>query len=365
MRIGVPKETKSDEYRVALLPVGVELLTRDGHEVLLEMDAGRGSGFFDAAYVDAGAKIVENPEEIYETSDLLVGVKEPQKHEIPLLRRDQILFCYYHLAADRNLTEGCLKQGVTAIAYETLVDRNGGLPMLKPMSEVAGKMSIQEGAKYLERPMMGRGILLGGVAGVEAAHVLVLGGGIVGTNAARVAAGLGASVVIMDINIDRLRYLEDVMPANVHTVFCDPHAVRENLLLADLVVGAVLITGGRAPLLVNKADLKTMKAGAVVVDVSVDQGGCIETIHATTHQDPTYIVDEVVHYGVANMPGAVGRTSSQALCNATLPYLRELARLGVDKFIEVDQGHRDALNMRGGKLTYQPVIEAFPDLPKA
>lgn len=363
MIVGVARETKSDEYRVALLPVGAELLKKDGHTVLIEKNAGIGSGYPDEEYAKAGATIIETPDEIYAKSDMIVSVKEPQPQEIEHLRKDQIVFCYFHFAASRPLTEGCLKRGIAAVAFETLEAPQGGLPLLKPMSEVAGKMSIQEGAKYLEKPMMGRGILLGGVAGVEPATVLILGGGIVGTNAARVAAGLGAHVILMDVNIERLRYLEEVMPANVHTVYCDPHAVRRYVTQADLVVGAVLIYGGRAPHLVTKDMLPKMKAGAVIVDVSVDQGGCIETIHPTTHKQPTYIVDEVVHYGVANMPGAVGRTSTQALDNATIPYVRELAGKGLDAFLKKDHGRANALNMRGGKLTHPAVIVSFPDLP--
>jgi alanine dehydrogenase len=365
MIVGVPREVKADEYRVGLLPVGAELLRKDGHVVLVEKDAGVGSGFSDEAYEEAGATIVASAQEVYGRADLVVKVKEPQASELPLLRVGQTLFTYFHFAASRELTEACLKTGITAVAYETLQDASGGVPLLKPMSEVAGKMSIQEGAKYLEKPMTGRGILLGGVPGVKPANVVVLGGGIVGSNAARVAAGLGANVTIMDINLDRLRYLADVMPLNVTTIYSDPHAVRSYLKTADLVIGAVLIVGGRAPVLVDRALLKTMKNGAVVVDVSVDQGGCFETTRPTTHHAPVYTVEGVVHYCVANIPGAVARTSTQALCNATLRYVRELARLGVDRFIAVDAGHCSALNMRGGKLTNAAISEAFPELPVA
>ncbi len=347
---------------MALLPVGAELLVREGHRVLLERGAGSGSGFEDTDYVTAGAELVDTAEDVFKLADILVKVKEPQPGEIRLLRRGQILFCYFHFAASRFLTEGCLSAGISAVAYETLRDSTGALPLLKPMSEVAGKMSIQEGAKYLERPMMGRGILLGGVAGVEPANVLVLGAGIVGTNAARIAAGLGARVVIMDINLDRLRYLEEVMPANVTTVYSDPHAIRRFLEHADLVVGSVLIPGGKAPNLVTREDLKRMKNGAVIVDVCVDQGGCIETTRPTTHSEPTFVVEGVVHYCVTNMPGAVGRTSTQALCNATLPYLRELAALGVDGFIAKSPGRAASLSMRDGKLLDPAVAETFPDL---
>ena len=364
MIVGVPRETKADEYRVGLLPVGAELLTRDGHTVLFQRSAGVGSGFDDAAYAAAGARIIDSPEEIYAGADLVVKVKEPQGAEIARLRPGQAVFCFFHFAASRELTEGCLRSGVSAVAYETLSDRQGRLPLLTPMSEVAGKMSIQEGAKYLERPMMGRGILLGGVAGVAPANVVILGGGVVGSNAARVAAGLGANVVIIDINLDRLRYLDEVMPANVKTIFSDPHAIQWYSARADLVVGAILIPGGRAPMLMDRAMVHDMKNGAVIVDVCIDQGGCIETSRPTTHGEPTYVVDGVVHYCVANIPGAVSRTSSQALCNATLLYVRELARLGPIAFGQVDPGHAAAINMKAGKITNPAVADAFPDLPR-
>lgn len=363
MIVGIPREVKPDEYRVALLPVGADLLVQDGHTVLMERGAGLGSGFDDAAYAAAGATLVGGPAEVYGRADLIVKVKEPQDAELAMVRRGQTLFCYFHFAGSRPLTESCLRTRMTAIAYETLEDQGGRLPLLTPMSEVAGKMAIQEGAKYLERPMMGRGILLGGVPGVEPATVLILGGGVVGSNAARVAAGLGASVVVMDIDLDRLRYLGEVMPANVATVYSDPHAVARHAVQADLVVGAVLIPGGRAPVLIRQDLVRKMRSGAVIVDVSVDQGGCVETIRPTTHHAPTYIVDGVVHYGVTNMPGAVGRTSSQALCNATLPYVRELAGLGVEAFAARDPGRALALNMRGGKLTNPAVAAAYPELP--
>jgi alanine dehydrogenase len=365
MIIGVPREIKDDEYRVALLPVGAELLAADGHTVLIERGAGRGSGYEDAAYDAAGASLVDGPGEVYGRAELVIKVKEPQPAELRLLRPGQTLFCFFHFAASRALTEGVLKSGATAVAYETLADRAGRLPLLTPMSEVAGKMSIQEGAKCLEQPAMGRGVLLGGVVGVEPANVLVLGGGTVGTAAARMAAGLGANVVVMDVNLDRLRHLDEVMPANVTTIWSDPHAVVEYARKADLVIGAVLIPGGRAPRLVAAETVRQMKTGAVVVDVCIDQGGCVETSRPTTHHDPTYIVDGVVHYCVTNMPGAVGRTSSHALCNATLPYARQLARLGVEKFAAQSAGHAAAVNMAGGRITNRAVAEAFPDLPSA
>ena len=363
MIVGIPCEIKADEYRVALLPVGAELLRGDGHQVLVETTAGVGCGYDDSDYAAVGAELVETADELFARADLIVKVKEPQPVEIGKVRAGQIMFTYFHLAASRELTEGCLRSGMTAVAYETLSDADGSLPLLTPMSEVAGKMSVQEGAKYLERPMMGRGILLGGVPGVAPAHVLIIGGGVVGSNAARVAAGLGANVVIMDIDQDRLRYLDEVMPANVTTIYCDPHAVQSYARVADLVIGAVLIPGGRSPRLIDRELLGEMKAGAVIVDVSIDQGGCFETSRPTTHHEPTYIVDSVVHYCVANMPGAVGRTSSQALCNATLPYVRQLADLGVDAFAAVDPGHAAAINLRDGKLVNPAVVHVFGDLP--
>jgi alanine dehydrogenase len=364
MIIGVPKETKTDEYRVGLLAVGAELLTRDGHTVLVEAGAAQGSGFSDEQYSAVGAEIVGSAEEIYTRAEMIVKVKEPQPAEIAMLREGQIVFCYFHFAALRELAVSCLDAGITAVAYETLEDPQGRLPLLTPMSEVAGKMSIHEGAKYLERPMMGRGILLGGVPGVAPANVLILGGGVVGTNAASIAAGMGANVTIMDINLGRMRYLDEIMPANVTTIYCDPHAVEDYAVHADLVIGAVLIPGGRAPMLIDRSLLKKMKPGSVIVDVSVDQGGCIETCRPTTHHEPTYIVDGVVHYCVANIPGAVSRTSSQALCNATLPYVRELATLGVDAFTAVDEGHAAAVNLQNHRLVNEAVSGVYPDLPR-
>ena len=363
MIVGIPREIKIDEYRIAILPVGVQLLTEDGHQVLVQSGAGLGSGFDDASYAQAGASLVGTAEVIYAQSDLVVKVKEPQPEEIDKLRPGQTLFCYFHFAASRQLTEGCMEAGISALAYETLEDGRGGLPLLTPMSEVAGKMSIQEGAKYLEKPMRGRGILLGGVTGVEPANVLILGGGIVGSNAARVAAGLEANVVIMDIDLNRLRYLDHVMPANITTVFSDPHAVKRYSMEADLLIGAILIPGKRAPLLIRQNFLKDMKNGSVIVDVSVDQGGCVETSKPTTHQNPTYMIDGVVHYCVTNMPGAVGRTSSYALCNATFPFCRELAQFGTDGFADLSSGRAAAINIHQGRLVNRAVSDSFPDLP--
>lgn len=362
MIVGVPREMKQDEYRVAMLPVGVQLMVQDGHQVLIETDAGLGSGYSNEDYQRVGADIVDGPDEIFERAEMVVKIKEPQPDEIERLRNGQIVFCYFHFASSRALTTQCLQSGIVAVAYETLVDEMRHLPLLTPMSEVAGKMSVQEGAKCLERPMMGRGILLGGVPGVAPANVLILGGGVVGSNAARVAAGLGANVTIMDISLDRLRQLDDVMPPNITTIFCEPHAVEQYAADADLVVGSVLIPGAKAPQLINRKLVSKMKRGAVIVDVCIDQGGCCETSKPTTHSDPVYVVDEVVHYCVTNMPGAVGRTSSHALCNATLAYCRELASLGLDGFLAKSSGRASALNMRAGKITCPAVAEVFPDL---
>lgn len=359
MKIGVPKEIKSDEYRIAMLPGGVEQLIKDGHEVLIESNAGAGSGFADSDYQRAGAKVISDREEVFKSADMIVKVKEPQPSEIKLFKPGQIVFTYFHFAASLELTQGCMEAEITAIAYETITDARNTLPLLTPMSEIAGKMSVQEAAKYLERPMLGRGILLGGVPGVPAAKVVVLGGGIVGTNAAKVAAGMGANVVIMDVNLERMRYLDDVMPANVHTIYSDPASVREQIRRADVVIGAVLIPGAKAPRLITKPDLKEMMNGSVIVDVAIDQGGCIETSRATTHKDPVYVVEGVVHYCVANMPGAVARTSTMALCNATLPYARKIAGKGFKDFAAADKGFAEGINMIGGKITNKPVADSF------
>jgi alanine dehydrogenase len=363
MIIGVPSEVKSDEYRVAMLPVGAQLLVQDGHTVLIEKDAGLGSGFENEDYFRVGAELVDSADELFRRADMIVKVKEPQPQEIERLKKDQMVFCYFHFAGSHELTAQCLDRGIAAVAYETLSDETGHLPLLTPMSEVAGKMSVQEGAKCLERPMMGRGILLGGVTGVAPANVLVLGGGVVGSNAARVAAGLGANVTVMDINLDRLRQLDDIMPPNVTTVFCEPHAIEQYAMSADLVIGSILIPGAAAPKLISRKLVSAMKKGSVIVDVCIDQGGCCETSRPTTHSHPVYVVDDVVHYCVTNMPGAVGRTSSHALCNATLTYCRELAALGLDEFLKKSAGRKAALNMRNGKITCRAVAEAFPELP--
>mgnify|MGYP000616254023 CR=1 FL=1 len=359
MIIGVPKEIKPDEYRVALLPVGAEELRRKGHRVIVQRGAGEGSGVDDGLYAEHGAEIADGAEAVYAQADLVVKVKEPLPQEYGLLRRGQAVFGYFHFAASRELTEALLGSGIVAIAYETLHTPDGRHPLLTPMSEIAGKMSIQEGAKYLEKPMMGRGILLGGVPGVEPAHVLIVGGGTVGTNAAKVAAGLGAQVTVADIDLERLRYLDDILPANVTTVYSDAHTLREKVREADLVIGAVLVEGAKAPVIVTEAMVRTMQPGAVVVDVSVDQGGCVATTEPTTHGDPIRIKHGVVHYGVTNMPGAVGRTSTYALTHATLPYLLTLAEKGFKRAASDSPAIRAALNLVCGKVTNRAVAETF------
>ena len=359
MFVGVPKEVKSDEYRVALIPVGVEELTRAGHRVLIQAGAGQGSGIQDDGYARHGAEIVPAAADIWKRADLIVKVKEPLEEEWPLMRPGQAVFTYFHFAADEGLTRAVMKSGVTAIAYETIKDARGNLPLLTPMSEVAGRMSIQEGAKFLERPFQGRGILLGGVPGVLPANVVILGGGVVGANAAKVAAGLGANVTILDVNLDRLRYLDDVMPKNVTTLFSDRHNILDSLRRADLVIGAVLIPGARAPRLVRRDDLKLMPHRAVIIDVAIDQGGCVETAEPTTHSEPTYIVDDVVHYCVTNMPGAVGRTSTYALTNVTLPYVLQLARKGFERAVRENPALAQGVNIRQGKVTNPAVAETF------
>ena len=358
MIVGVPKETKKDEYRVSMLPVGVEELARAGHRVLVQRSAGAGSGLPDEAYAACGATLVDSADEVFGVAELVVKVKEPQQPELALLRRGQTLFTYLHFAADRSLTEGFLATGATGIAYETLRDDRGRLPLLVPMSEVAGRMSIQEGAKYLERPQMGRGILLGGVPGVAPANVLVLGAGTVGANAAKVAAGFGANIALLDTNLERLRYLDDVTPPNIDCLYSDRHTIRERLGWADLVIGSVLIPGARAPHLVSRDDLALMKPGAVIIDVAIDQGGCVATSRPTTHAAPTFVVNDVVHYCVTNMPGAVGRTSTYALCNATLPYVMQLAA-GVDAAVQSSSAMRSAVNVYRGRLVYRAVADAF------
>ncbi len=359
MIVGVPKEVKQDEYRVAMVPAGVEELTRAGHTVLIQSGAGSGSGISDEQYTANGAQIVATEDEVWKRADLIVKVKEPMRDEWPRMRPGQTVFTYFHFAADRALTEAVIRSGITAIAYETIKDARGTLPLLTPMSEVAGRMSIQEGAKYLERPFDGRGILLAGVPGVPPATVSVIGAGVVGANAARVAAGLGANVFILDVNLDRLRYIDDVMPQNVTTVFSNRLNILDCLRHSDLVIGAVLIPGAKAPHLVRRDDLKIMQPRAVVIDVAIDQGGCLETSRPTTHAKPTYIVDDIVHYCVTNMPGAVGRTSTYALTNVTLPYAVQLANKGPEKAVRENPALAAGVNVRAGKVTNAAVAETF------
>jgi alanine dehydrogenase len=339
--------------------VGAEEFTRAGHQVLVETCAGIGSGLADQDYVRHGAEIVSTPEALFARADMIVKVKEPLGPERSRLRRGQIVFTYFHLAADRQLTEELLASGVIAVAYETLSDDQGRLPLLTPMSEVAGRMSIQQGAKFLEGPQMGRGILLGGVPGVEPAHITILGGGVVGANAAKIAAGFHANIGLLDINMDRLRYLDDIMPPNVTVLFSDRHTVREQLRRADLVIGSVLVPGAKAPLLIEADDLRLMKPGSVIIDVAIDQGGCVATSHPTTHSNPTFVVNEVVLYCVANMPGAVGRTSTFALCNVTLPWALQIANRGIDAAAETLPPIRRAINLYEGEVTNRAVAETF------
>lgn len=359
MLIGVPREIKEDENRVGLLPSGVEALAASGHDVLVETGAAAGIGISDADYREAGAKIVTSPEEVYARAEMIVKVKEPLKAEYGYLRPGQILFTYFHFAASEALTRACIDSKAICIAYETVETRDGALPLLAPMSEVAGRMAVQEGAKYLEKAMGGRGILLGGVPGVAPANVVILGGGAVGTEAAKIASGMGATVTVFDVSLARLRYLDDVMPKNVHTLYSTGASIREKAREADLLIGAVLLKGAKAPILVPRSVIGQMKPGAVVVDVAVDQGGCIETTHVTTHQNPTYVVDGVLHYGVANMPGAVPYTSTFALTNATLPYALAIANKGWKKALSDDPALLRGLNIADGKVSLTALSEEF------
>jgi alanine dehydrogenase len=359
MKVGVPKEIKLAENRVALRPAGAEALAHDGHEVVIERSAGTGSGFSDEDYVRAGARIEDDASKVWADCELILKVKEPQPSEYGFLRPDQALFTYFHFAASEELTRAVLDSGATAIAYETVQEKDGSLPLLIPMSEIAGRMSVQDGAKALERSQGGRGILLGGVPGTPRARVLVLGGGIVGFNAAKIAAGMGAEVTILDLDLPRLRYLDDVLPDNVTTLYSDAHNIREHLAHADLVIGAVLLPGAKAPRLVKRDDLKTMQEGAVIVDVAVDQGGCIETTRPTTHENPTFVVDGIVHYGVTNMPGAVPRTSTIALTNATFPYVRRIASQGWRRACREYSSLCSGLNIVDGHITHSAVAAAF------
>ena len=359
MIIGVPSEIKNHENRVSMLPFGVEELTRNKHQVLVQKSAGVGSGILDEEYVQAGAEIVESAKEIFDRAEMIVKVKEPQPVELEMIRKDQIIFTYLHFAADKELTLGFMKTEAIGIAYETVQLENGQLPLLIPMSEVAGRMAIQNGAKALEANMGGRGLLLSGVPGVEPATITVIGGGVVGTNAAKIAAGLGAKVNIMDVNPARLKYLDDVMPANVFTIYSNRHNILDILPKTDLLIGAVLIPGAKAPNLVTRKMLGLMKPGSVIVDVAVDQGGCVETCKPTTHENPIYEVDGIVHYCVANMPGAVPYTSTTALTNVTFPYVRQIANQGYKSAMQNNPSLLPGLNSIEGKITHRGVAEAF------
>ena len=362
MIIGVPKEIKNNENRVALTPAGAQELVKRGHEVFIQSTAGDGSGFNDSEYTQAGASILPTIEATYEKAEMIMKVKEPIEPEYELIRKDQLVFTYFHFASYEPLTHAMIKSGAICLAYETVENADGSLPLLVPMSEVAGRMSIQDGAKYLEKPLKGRGILLGGVPGVRPAKVMILGGGVVGTNAAKMAAGMGADVTILDVNLSRLRYLDDVMPANVNTFMSNEYNIRELISSHDLIIGAVLIPGAKAPHLITRDMLKEMREGTVLVDVAVDQGGCIETCKPTTHQDPTYVIDGILHYCVANMPGAVPYTSTLALTNATLPYAFQLANKGWKQACRDNRELLHGINVIKGDVVYEAVAQAF-DLP--
>lgn len=359
MIVGILKEIKNNEYRVSVVPVGVETLVQAGHRVMIEKDAGIGSGISDEDYRAAGAEIVADCSPIYAQADMIVKIKEPQPSEYKLLKKGQLVFTYFHFSASRELTEAMLERQIVALAYETLQTPQGELPCLTPMSEVAGRMAVHQGAKYLEEPMHGRGILLSGVPGVLPADVVILGAGIVGSNACKMAAGMGANVTILDVNLNRLRFLDEIMPANVHTLMSNRHNIREMVLKADLVISSVLIRGAKAPCLIDRRMVKDMKKGAVIVDVAIDQGGSVETSRPTTHEEPTYVVDDVVHYCVTNMPGAVARTSTYALTNATFPYILHVANLGWQKAVKESSQIRTALNMAEGRITLEAVANTF------
>ena len=359
MLVGILKEIKAEENRISMTPAGVEVMIQNGHKVLVEKNAGIGSGFNDDAYVKAGAEIVDAPKEIFDRSEMVMHVKEPLPPEYDLIREGQIVFTYLHLAAAEELTHVLIKSGSINIAYETIQKEDGSLPLLTPMSEVAGRMAIQQGAKYLEMAQGGHGVLLGGVPGVDPGTVVIIGGGVVGTNAAKMACGLGAKVYILDMNLKRLRYLSDIMPSNCFLLMSSPATTRKLIKEADVAVGAVLVAGAKAPKLVTREMLKTMKKGAVLVDVAIDQGGCFETSKPTTHSNPIYVVDGVVHYCVANMPGAVPKTSTLALTNATLPYAVEIANKGWEKAMKENPEIKLGANVIKGKVTYKGVADAF------
>ncbi len=359
MIIGVPKEIKDNENRVALTPAGVKELKKRGHEIYVQSTAGEGSGFPDESYRKEGAEILSSIKETYDIAEMIIKVKEPIEKEYELIKKDQLVFTYFHFASSEKLTRTMIDTGAICLAYETVEKDDRSLPLLIPMSEVAGRMAIQQGAKYLEKPFRGRGVLLGGVPGVNPAKVLILGGGIVGTQSAKMAAGLGADVIILDVSLPRLRYLSDIMPANVSTLMSNELNIRELIPDADLIIGAVLIHGAKAPHLITRDMLMEMKRGAVLVDVAVDQGGCIETCKPTTHQDPIFIIDDVIHYCVANMPGAVPYTSTLALTNATLPYATELADKGWKKACHDSRELALGLNIIHGEVVYEAVADAF------
>ncbi|MCE4563523.1 alanine dehydrogenase [Maribellus sp. CM-23] len=359
MIIGVPKEIKNNENRIALTPAGAAELSKRGHEVYIQAGGGAGSGFPDEDYINAGAKILPTIEDVYGIAEMIIKVKEPIEPEYKLIKKGQILYTYFHFASSEELTNAMIENGSVCLAYETVEMANRSLPLLIPMSEVAGRMSVQEGAKYLEKTFGGYGVLLGGVPGVPPANVLIIGGGIVGTEAAKMAAGLGADVTIMDVSLPRLRYLDDIMPPNVKTMMSNEYNIREAVKQNDLIIGAVLIPGAKAPHLVTRDMLSTMKPGTVLVDVAVDQGGCFETTKATTHAEPTFVVDHVLHYCVANMPGAVPRTSTIALTNATLPYAIQIAQKGWKQACIDSEPLRKGLNVVDGKVVYEGVAEAF------
>jgi alanine dehydrogenase len=359
MKVGIPKEIKNNESRVGMTPAGVFELTKKNHTVFVQSTAGEGSGFFDDDYINVGAKILPTIEDVYSQSEMIVKVKEPIALEYPLIKENQIVFTYFHFASSEPLTKAMIESKAICIAYETVEDNEGTLPLLTPMSEVAGRMAIQQGAKYLEKPIKGRGILLGGVPGVAPGKVLVLGAGVVGVQAAKMAAGLGAHVTIMDINMKRLRYVNDVLPNHVTTAFSSEYSIRQLIKTHDLIIGGVLVKGGKAPKLITKDMLKEMRPGTVVVDVAVDQGGCFETTRATTHEDPTYIIDDVVHYCVANMPGAVPYTSTIALTNVTLAYILNIANKGWKDACSSDKALAKGLNIVKGKIVYKEISEAF------
>jgi len=359
MKVGIPKEIKNNESRVGMTPAGVFELTKNNHTVFVQTTAGEGSGFFDKDYQEVGATILPTIEDVYSQSEMIVKVKEPIASEYPLIKENQIIFTYFHFASSEPLTKAMIESKSICIAYETVEDAEGTLPLLTPMSEVAGRMAIQQGAKYLEKPIKGRGILLGGVPGVKPGKVLILGAGVVGVQAAKMAAGLGAHVTIMDINMKRLRYVNDVLPNHVTTAFSSEYSIRQLIKTHDLIIGGVLVKGGKAPKLITKDMLKEMRPGTVIVDVAVDQGGCFETTKATTHQDPTFIIDDVVHYCVANMPGAVPYTSTIALTNVTLPFIKAIANKGWEDACASDKSLEKGLNIIKGEIVYKEISEAF------